>query len=48
MRWVRRELAIRPGNEADDEAAVWRELDFVAELLDGRSTCAVNALAPLT
>ena len=30
-------LAIRPGIEVEDEAAVWRELDFVAELLaDGR------------
>jgi glutathione S-transferase len=37
VRWARRELAIRPGIEAEDEAAVWRELDFVAELLaDGR------------
>jgi glutathione S-transferase len=37
LRWARRELGIRPGIEADDEAAVWRELDFVAELLaDGR------------
>ncbi len=36
VRWVRRELAIRPGIEAEDEAAVWRELDFVAELLADR------------
>jgi glutathione S-transferase len=37
LRWARRELAIRPGIEAEDEVAVWRELDFVAELLaDGR------------
>jgi len=37
LRFVRRELGIRPGIEAEDEAAVWRELDFVAELLaDGR------------
>ncbi|MCD6015544.1 MAG: gst [Solirubrobacterales bacterium] len=37
VRWARRELAIRPGIEAEDEAAVWREFDFVAELLaDGR------------
>ncbi len=37
VHWARRELAIRRGIEADDEAAVWRELDFVAELLaDGR------------
>ena len=36
-RWARRELAISPGIEADDEAAVWREFDFVADLLaDGR------------
>jgi glutathione S-transferase len=35
--WARRELAIRPGVEAEDEATVWREFDFVAELLaDGR------------
>jgi glutathione S-transferase len=34
---VERRLAIRPGVEVADEAAVWRELDFVAELLsDGR------------
>jgi glutathione S-transferase len=37
VRYARRELGIRPGIEADDEAAVWRELDFVAKLLaDGR------------
>jgi glutathione S-transferase len=37
VRWARRELAIRPGIEAEDEATVWREFDFVAELLaDGR------------
>ena len=37
VRWARRELAIRPGIETEDEAAVWRELDFAAELLaDGR------------
>ena len=37
VRFVRRELGIRPGIEAEDEAAVWREFDFVAELLaDGR------------
>jgi glutathione S-transferase len=30
-------LEIRPGIEVEDEAAVWRELDFVAErLADGR------------
>ena len=34
---ISRALGIRPGIEVDDEAAVWRELDFVAELLaDGR------------
>ncbi len=34
---IRRHLGIRPGVEAADEAAVWHELDFVAELLaDGR------------
>jgi len=37
VRFLRRELGIRPGIEAEDEAVVWRELDFVAELLaDGR------------
>jgi glutathione S-transferase len=34
---IRRVLDIRPGIEVDDEADVWRELDFVAGLLaDGR------------
>jgi glutathione S-transferase len=37
VRFVGRELGIRPGIEVEDEAVVWRELDFVAELLaDGR------------
>jgi glutathione S-transferase len=36
VRWLRRELAIRPGIENEDEAAVWREFDFVAELLADR------------
>jgi glutathione S-transferase len=37
LRWARRELAISPGIEVEDEAAVWREFDHVAELLaDGR------------
>ena len=32
------QLGIRPGIEVEDEAAVWREFDFVAELLaDGRA-----------
>lgn len=36
-RLVERVLEIRPGIEVEDEAVVWRELDFVAELLaDGR------------
>ncbi len=36
-RWAGRELGIRPGIEREDEAAVWREFDHVAELLsDGR------------
>ncbi len=36
-RVIRRVLDIRPGIEVDDEAAVWREFDFVAALLaDGR------------
>ena len=35
--FVRRALDIRPGVEVSDEAAVWREFDFVAGLLeDGR------------
>jgi glutathione S-transferase len=34
---IRRALDIRPGSEAADEAAVWREFDFAAQLLaDGR------------
>jgi glutathione S-transferase len=38
VRFVRRELDIRPGIEIEDEDAVWREFDFVAELLaDGRA-----------
>ena len=37
VRWAGRELGIRPGIETEDEAEVFRELDFVAELLsDGR------------
>jgi glutathione S-transferase len=37
VRFVRRALGVRPGVEVEDEAAVWGELDFVAELLaDGR------------
>jgi glutathione S-transferase len=37
VRFLRRELGIRPGIEAEDEAAVWREFGFVADLLgDGR------------
>ena len=37
VRFVGRALAIRPGIEVEDEAAVWGELDFVAERLsDGR------------
>ncbi len=37
VRFARRALDIRPGIETEDEAAVWRELDFVAGLLaDGR------------
>jgi glutathione S-transferase len=37
VRWAQRELGIRPGIEVQDEAAVWREFDHVAELLaDGR------------
>lgn len=37
VRFVRHALELRPGIEVRDEAAVWRELDFVAGLLvDGR------------
>ena len=37
VRWAGRELGIRPGIEVEDEAAVWREFDFVAEhMADGR------------
>jgi glutathione S-transferase len=36
-RLIGRVLEIRPGIEAEDESIVWREFDFVAELLaDGR------------
>ena len=36
-RYAEWHLGIRPGVEVDDEATVWRELDFVADLLaDGR------------
>ncbi len=31
--FVRRELDIRPGIEAEDEPVIWRELDFVADAL---------------
>jgi glutathione S-transferase len=37
VRFARRQLAIEPGIEVDDEASVWREFDFVADVLsDGR------------
>jgi glutathione S-transferase len=37
-RFMTRVLRIRPGIEVEDEAAVWREFDFVAErLADGRA-----------
>jgi glutathione S-transferase len=37
VRFVERALEIRPGVEIEDEVAVWRELDAVAEMLaDGR------------
>jgi glutathione S-transferase len=37
VRMAARQLGIRPGIEVEDEAAVWREFDHVAELLsDGR------------
>ena len=35
--FLKRQLDIQPGIKAEDEAAVWRELDYAAELLaDGR------------
>jgi glutathione S-transferase len=38
VRFARRELAIHPGIENEDEAVIWRELDFVANLrADGRT-----------
>jgi glutathione S-transferase len=38
VRWAHRALEIRPGIEVEDEAIVWQEFDYVAELLaDGRS-----------
>ena len=46
MWWAKRELGIRPGIAAEDEAAVWRKLDFVAELLsDGRDHLCGDALS---
>jgi glutathione S-transferase len=49
VRYARRELGIRPGIGAEDEAAVWRELDFVAGLLaDVVRTSAASASARLT
>ncbi len=37
VRYAKRHLGIEPGIEVEDEAVVWRELDFVADLLaDGR------------
>jgi glutathione S-transferase len=37
VRWAHRALGIRPGVEDEDEAIVWQEFDYVAELLsDGR------------
>ena len=37
VRWLNRSLGIRPGVEAKDEAIVWQEFDYVADLLsDGR------------
>jgi glutathione S-transferase len=37
VRFARQALGIRPGIEVEDEAVVWRELDFVARLrADGR------------
>jgi glutathione S-transferase len=32
--FINRALGVRPGVEVEDEAAVWRELDFVAQLRD--------------
>lgn len=49
VRLVRRELDIRPGVEVEDEATVFRELDFVAELLaDGRRHLCADRFADLT
>ena len=42
VRWARRQLGIHPGTEVEDEAAVWREFDFVAELLGGRPRAPVR------
>ena len=37
VRWAKGALAIEPGIEVEDEAIVWQEFDYVAELLsDGR------------
>jgi glutathione S-transferase len=37
VRWAHRALGIHPGIEVEDEAVVWQEFDYVAELLsDGR------------
>jgi glutathione S-transferase len=37
VRFARWQLAIQPGIEVEDEASVWREFDFAADLLsDGR------------
>ncbi len=45
-RYVKHVLDIRPGIEAEDEAAVFGELDYVAELLrDVVRTCAASASA---
>ena len=46
-RFIRQVLGIRPGIEVEDEDAVWRELDFVAESALRRppATCAEIALA---
>jgi hypothetical protein len=48
VRYAQRELGIRPGVEVEDEASVFRELDFVAGLLDGRKHLCGDRSAPPT
>ena len=49
VRWAKRELGIDPGIEGEDEAMVWQEFDYVAELLaDGGPYLCATASAPPT